>query len=277
LLRGVKLPPQPGVMIELYRLLAKPDLDLRAIAQVIERDLSLAARVLKVVNSPLYGLGRTIDSIPRAVQLLGVRNLVHVVTAVSLRQAMENHSHPLTDRFFDLAHDIALIAAGLAERYGVMPADQAYTLGLFHDCGMLLMLQRFPDYGAFIEQTGVTTGEVLVELENARYDTNHAVVGYFLCRGWRLPDAVTEAVARHHRVRDVLAEHAAAKAAGHADDGLAARVALVSLADAIGARLRAGDALMEVGDALHDVLAFFDIGEQEFGFLCEEMRDLLAD
>ncbi|WP_122586808.1 HDOD domain-containing protein, partial [Pseudomonas viridiflava] len=88
----------------------------------------------------------------------------------------------------------------LAKRIGSQAVDESYALGLFHDCGIPLMIKRFPDYMTVLESAYANAGPEcrVVDTENTAFDTNHSVVGYYTAKSWRLPDHVTEAIANHH-------------------------------------------------------------------------------
>jgi HD-like signal output (HDOD) protein len=104
------------------------------------------------------------------------------------------------NRFWDSAQDVAMTSLTLAKRIGSQTVDESYALGLFHDCGIPLMLKRFPNYMAILEQAYANASPTsrVVDTENEALSTNHAVVGYFTAKSWRLPEHVSNAIANHH-------------------------------------------------------------------------------
>ena len=121
-----------------------PDPDLEVIARLISQDPGLSGALLKIVNSPYYGLSNKIASIQRAVNLLGSRSIINLINAQSIKGEMCDDTIVTLNRFWDTAQDVAMTCLTLAKRTGSQAVDEAYALGLFHDCGVPLMLKRFP-------------------------------------------------------------------------------------------------------------------------------------
>lgn len=196
--QGVTLPPQPKVLMEIDELSNKPRVNVKAIADAISRDPALLASVFKVVNSPAMGLSRRIDSAEAAISLLGLKQVTNIVTSIAIRQTLNGNSLAY-ERFWERANDIAQFAAVIAKKqYSIcgIPPDQAYMAGLFHDCGVPVLMQRFPGYGASLEQaTGSwpDLGE-----EDRKHNTSHCVVGYLVGKHWRLPELVLNGIHHHH-------------------------------------------------------------------------------
>ncbi len=199
-LQGISVPPQPQIMVDLQMEQYMPDPDLDAIARLIAQDPGLSGALLKIVNSPHYGLSNKIASIQRAVTLLGSRSVINLINAQSIRGEMSDATIVTLNRFWDTAQDVALTCVTLAKRIGSQAVDEAYALGLFHDCGIPLMLKRFPDYMSVLEQAyaNATAQVRVVDTENVAFNTNHSVVGYYTAKSWRLPEHVSDAIANHH-------------------------------------------------------------------------------
>jgi len=152
--------------------------------------------VLQTVNSPFFALRQKIGAIPQAVQLLGAGNVATIVTGLVLRQSLGGAGVSL-ERFWDSAEKVAQIAAFVAGKLPRVGRDEAYTLGLFRDCGIALLLRRFPDYAQTLKlSAGDNTG--MIKLEEERHGTNHATVAYLVARRWELPEQICEAIQRHH-------------------------------------------------------------------------------
>jgi len=90
------------------------------------------------------------------------------------------------------------LCAEIAERLRCLPVDMAYTFGLFHDCGIPLLMRRFPQTKSVLMQANAAEDGKFTQVEDRLLGTNHAVVGYFLARRWRLPDDVAQAILHHH-------------------------------------------------------------------------------
>lgn len=199
-LQGISVPPQPQIMVDLQMEQVMPDPDLRAIARLISQDPGLSGALLKTVNSPFFGLANRIASIQQAVNLLGCRSVINLINAQSIKGELTDAAIVTLNRFWDTAQDVAMTSLTLAKRIGHPAPDEAYTLGLFHDCGIPLMLTRFPNYMSVLEEAyaSASVETRITDVENRLLSTNHAVVGYFVARSWKLPVHLCEAIANHH-------------------------------------------------------------------------------
>ena len=207
-LQGISVPAQPQIMVDLQMEQYMPDPDLEVIAKLIAQDPGLSGSLLKIVNSPYYGLSNKIASIQRAVNLLGSRSIINLINAQSIKGEMSDDTIVTLNRFWDTAQDVAMTCLTLAKRTGSQTVDEAYALGLFHDCGVPLMLKRFPNYMTVLEQAYANAGPDcrVVDTENNAFNTNHAVVGYYTAKSWRLPEHVTDAIANHHNALAVFSD-----------------------------------------------------------------------
>lgn len=200
--QGVTLPPQPKVLIEIDRLANEPRVSAKAIAASIATDPALMAGLFKVVNSPAVGLSKRVDSAEIAINVLGLTQVVNIVRSIAVRQTLGGNSAAF-EKFWERSGDIAQIAAIIAKKqYSIcsIPPDQAYMVGLFHDCGVPVLMQRFSDY---CQSLASGAWPDLVE-EDKRHDTDHCVVGYMVGKHWRLPDLILGAIRHHHEVPTVI-------------------------------------------------------------------------
>ena len=213
-LQGISVPPQPQIMVDLQMEQYMPDPDLDVIARLISQDPGLSGALLKIVNSAHYGLSNKIASIQRAVNLLGSRSVINLINALSIRGEMSDETIVTLNRFWDTAQDVAMTSLTVAKRTGSQAVDEAYALGLFHDCGVPLMLKRFPNYMAVLEEAYANAGPDcrVVDTENNAFNTNHAVVGYYTSKSWRLPEHVTDAIANHHNALAVFSDESSRNA-----------------------------------------------------------------
>ncbi|MBU6960135.1 HDOD domain-containing protein [Pseudomonas sp. CVAP len=202
------MPPQPQIMVDLQMEQYMPDPDLEVIAKLISQDPGLSGALLKIVNSPYYGLSNKIASIQRAVNLLGSRSVINLINAQSIKGEMNDDTIVTLNRFWDTAQDVAMTSLSLAKRIGSQAVDEAYALGLFHDCGVPLMLKRFPNYMSVLEEAYASANAEcrVVDTENRVLNTNHAVVGYYTAKSWRLPEHVTNAIANHHNALAIFSD-----------------------------------------------------------------------
>lgn len=194
-LRGIVFPPQPHLIGQLMREAARREPDVRTIARIIGSDVTLASSLLKMVNSPFYGLRRKVTSVEESTILIGTRRTLNMATALSLSRSFE--PMPGLETFWDDTSRVAASALLLAGELALDP-DLCFLMGLFHDSGVLLMMQRYDDYQAVFQRSRDFEDLCLAELENERYLTDHARVGSLFARYWYLPDTIIQAIERHH-------------------------------------------------------------------------------
>lgn len=226
-LQGISVPPQPQIMVDLQMEQVMPDPDVKTIARLISQDPGLSGSLLKIVNSPFFGLTNRITSIQQAVNLLGVRKVINIVNAQSIRGELTDENIVNLNRFWDSAQDVAMTCMTLAKRIGCLEPDEAYALGLFHNCGIPLMLSRFPYYIEVMEESYAQSGQRIVDIENQHMNTNHAVIGYFTAKSWLLPRHLCEAIASHHNAQQIFSEY------GSRDAGLKNMLAVLKMAEHI--------------------------------------------
>ncbi|WXL28048.1 HDOD domain-containing protein [Ectopseudomonas mendocina] len=202
------MPPQPQIMVDLQMEQVMPSPDLQAIAKLISQDPGLSGALLKLVNSPTFGLSNRIASIQQAVNLLGCNTVINLINAQSIRGELTDEAIVTLNRFWDSAQDVAMACLSLAKRIGYHSPDEAYTLGLFHNCGIPLMIKRFPDYMTVLEEAYASASDErrVVDTENRLLNTNHAVVGYYTAKSWRLPLHLCEAIASHHNALAIFSD-----------------------------------------------------------------------
>lgn len=205
ILGDVKIPSAPAVYMELHEQMQQDEPDIQLVADVISRDPGLAALVLKTVNSPFFQLRSPVRSIRQAAILLGLMNIGNIVAGLALRRAMEDAGGPAPDHYWDTPVNVGNVAARLVQQFDFASSDEAYMLGLFHDVGVPLMMQRFPDY-LQVMQSAAEQGMDVIAVEDRHYQTNHAVIGYLVSRNWGLPREVGELILRHHDVAGILDE-----------------------------------------------------------------------
>ncbi len=196
LVRELKFPPRPEVVTILAQEGAREHPDVHRICKAVKADVAMAGAMLKAVNSPVFALSKKVTTIDGAIAVLGVKNVKSIATGLALRSSVG--SGPSMERFWDSAEKVALISAHVAKVFRTTKADEAYTYGLFHNCGIPMLMQRFPNYRDALIAANKNAEVPFTTCEDDVVGTNHAVVGYFLARAWELPDATTEAILRHH-------------------------------------------------------------------------------
>lgn len=192
------IPPCPAVIGELKAELSKESASATVVARLISQDVGLSGAVMRIVNSPAFRTGREIGSISEALGILGFGRLFDLVVGQLLKQSLGTEAAVRLDRYWDSAACTANLCATLAGRLPGTKRETAYCFGLFHDCGIPLLMRRFADYRQTLEMANEESGLALLAVEEARYGTHHAVVGYLLARTWGLSETLCEAIRAHH-------------------------------------------------------------------------------
>lgn len=204
----INIPPQPAILLEIDKLINKPSSQLTAIGNLITKDAGLTAAIFKLVNSSFYNLGTPINNIQKAITILGITQLTNLIKIMSLRKAIGGQELAYT-KFWEHSIEIATLSAIIARKQISacnIAVDQAYMTGLFHDCGVPILMQRFPEYSqAFRLNQGNNWPDF--HEEDRRFNTDHTVVGFLVTKYWNLPEFVCQAVRFHHDRLNV--DHAA--------------------------------------------------------------------
>ncbi|MFM9967055.1 MAG: HDOD domain-containing protein, partial [Burkholderiales bacterium] len=174
------IPPCPAILTRFVAEMNQDEPDLRKLAGLIATDPALSAAMLATVNSPYYGLSRKASNVQHALTILGLRTGANLITRLLLRNAFPASAGSLMQRFWDDSQQLTEVAASIALTIRAIDRDEAQTYTLFRDCGMAVMIVKFPDYGELLAKHTSHPGTALLFAEDARYRFNHARVGYAL-------------------------------------------------------------------------------------------------
>lgn len=196
ILKTISIPPCPTIVSSLMTEARRDDVDFGKIVRLISGDLSLAASMMKTANSPYFGLRQKVQSVQQAVVVLGLKNVLNIVTGVALKQTLTPNQINM-ERFWDRSNYHAVVSSRLARRIPGVSVEDAYTFGLFHDCGIPILMQRFPNYKETLAAAN-QGARPMREVENERHKTDHSAVGAMLARNWQLPPLLVSAIRFHH-------------------------------------------------------------------------------
>lgn len=189
----IQIPSQPDALMRLSLLMAEQELNLAALARLIESDMALAAAVLKAVNSSLYGLSGRVQSVQQAITYLGMREVAGIALEFGLRAVFP--PAPELDALWARAAQRGLIMGRLAQAMQ-MDAWAAHSAGLFEECGKAVLLRHAPDHYRSMLRAA-SDDPMLCELEAAGFGVSHDALGAALCESWGLSGSVVVCV-RHH-------------------------------------------------------------------------------
>jgi putative nucleotidyltransferase with HDIG domain len=196
-----RLAPVPQTALKVIRMINDPECSFRDISKEIITDQVLSAKTIRFCNSPFFGPRQEIGSLERALTILGDRRLLQFVVSASLEDFLsqnENGYSLCKGAMFKHALGTALISAKVAEFSGRVPADMAYTAGLLHDIGKVVLDQFMASaYPLFYRRMQAERADI-VEIERELFGMSHTEAGARLAAEWRLPEVLGAAIACHH-------------------------------------------------------------------------------
>jgi HD-like signal output (HDOD) protein len=204
----IGIPPCPALLTRIMREMREDDPDIVRLGKLIGSDVSIAAAMLKTVNSPFYGLRSRATTVQQAITLLGLLNVARIVTGLLLRQAFPGGGSDILEEYWESSSAIALASALLARRVPGCNRDEAYTFALFRDCGILAMLGHFKHYKPQLSAARDAGEEKVTDAEERLHGINHARLGARFAEAWLLPHDVAQAILWHHEY-DALADGSA--------------------------------------------------------------------
>lgn len=206
---GVRIPSQPRVLDELRKLIARDELDVRLIARTVNQDPGLTAMLFKVVGNAAYRKHQPFESVEQILHAVGVEQTYRLAQAIALAgNASVRKEQRVYEAFWARSQAVGELAMLIAEeRIAVcnLFPDQAYLAGIFHACGVPLLLQRFPSYCREM-RLGTPGHWANWREEDRKFNSDHAVVGYLVARHWYLPGFICDAI-RHQHAMNELGDH----------------------------------------------------------------------
>ncbi len=196
IIKSVGVPSQPKIVHEIFQEINKEDPNATRIAQLISKDMGLSAKVLKIANSPFFNIKESVRSVDQALMVLGLKNFYNTVLSSTLRDSL-NSRGVVSDHFWDHSMIVGTISAHIAKKTAAAPEEEAYMLGLFHDCSIALMLKRFSNY-VQVYDMAIEQDKAAVLIEERRYNTNHCIAGFLVAKSWHLPDHICRVIQYHH-------------------------------------------------------------------------------
>ena len=193
--------PIPQITLKVTRMIHDGNYSMQQVAREIKQDQIISAKVIKICNSSFMGLKKKIDSIDRALVILGEKLLLQLVVSASLElyfsESMQGYSL-CKGGLFQHSLGTAMIAEELAKFTSRAPSDIAYTAGLLHDIGKVVLDQYISSvYPYFYRRTQID-GIELCETENERLGITHPEAGGLLAEYWSLPENLTDTIKHHH-------------------------------------------------------------------------------
>lgn len=194
----------PHVFLHINQLVEDPNSSMSDIAKAVSQDPSFTVRMLRVANSPFYGFSSTIDSVDKAVSVIGTTQIRNLALSMSVASSFSGLLNDLIsmDNFWRHSLYCALIARILAKKKRGCDPAALFTAGLLHDIGELIIFNRLPERAK--ESLHLVQDQIddlpIYQAERQVIGFDHAQVGGELARHWGLPPILEECIAYHHSV-----------------------------------------------------------------------------
>ena len=197
--RVAALPVMSSVTMDLMLAFADEELGTETLARKLSRDQALVARVLRVANSPFYGLMRQVCTVQEAIVVLGLSSVRMLVTAAAVIGQFPTRAHhdPGLRAFWRHSIGAACCAKVLCAHAGQNP-ETAFICGLLHDIGRLVLMHYYPEHYAQVEEYCAREDVSRLDAERAVLGLDHAAIGAALVARWNFPMQIQQVVAGHH-------------------------------------------------------------------------------
>ncbi len=195
----------PGVFVRVNEMVNDPQCSMTKVAEVISQDPGLTMRVLRMANSPAYGISKEIDSVAKAVTIIGTERVRDIALATSAVETFDGIPNDLLSMDDFWMHSIycAILAKYLAAQTKIKNPDGLFVAGLLHDIGQLVLFKELPELSRkSLEYILDDTEDVelqVVEQEFIGFD--HAMVGSALADNWHLTPMLIEVIGAHHDIQ----------------------------------------------------------------------------
>jgi putative nucleotidyltransferase with HDIG domain len=216
------IPAVPALLLPALEFVkqSSEEVDMNRAVQLASRDQAVAALCLRMVNSPLFSVGRQITSLREALVLMGLRRFQNIVVSICLSKLLPRDKYIVDPtEFWKHAFAVATLTQKLSQLVGYGQLDKCYLAGLVHDIGCLANATCFPKpFRAALEKATSEAAPLDIS-ENAVMSFSHSDSGGYLAEIWQFPDEVIDAIRWHHNMHEAASRESAPL------------VALVNLAD----------------------------------------------
>lgn len=201
-LEDKKLPSFPQVAAKLLEAFRDDTASLEDLSRIVETDPGLSVRMLEIVNSAAYGLGRKITALSEAMAYLGLNEVKKLAVEMTVFDKLfKSRQSSEFDRLLFWRHclSVAVLSSKIANKIGYPEPEEAYIAGLLHDVGKVFLdIRGRKNYSEFILQLTTATDQV-IENEREFIGLGHDDIGAYLCNLWKLPEKLTQVVKYHHQ------------------------------------------------------------------------------
>lgn len=260
-IKPTDLPAPPQAALQIIRACAREEVTSNEISDIAETNPALTAELLRVANSPLYGISREVTSINGAVAVLGLRALRNIVLCISIHDAIDKEAIPGFDAevFWEDSLRRALIAREIAG-WVKQDKDECFAAGLLQDFGLLILFFLHPEESKQWQTIRLLDPDSRKEKELDIFSVSHDDIGKKLVELWELPESLGDAIGQHHNE--------------NANNSVAA---ILKNADWINSVFVTNDPTNVLTKAVQITTADGNINQQQVSTLCEELPALVND
>ena len=196
----IKLPEAPTIISDLNQVMADPLATSNDVAQIVNKSPSLAAMLLKIVNSAHYGFPSKIDRISRAVTIIGTKEISGLALGICVMDAFKDIPKEVLDMEAFIRHSLAcgMVSRILAALNNVAQTEQLFVSGLLHDIGKLIVHKYYPDHAKACIELGNASDTSIFRSEKKIIGMNHSQLTKLLLEKWNLPAEITANSVHHH-------------------------------------------------------------------------------
>jgi len=193
------LPTIPIVATKVLQLLDNPDVSVEEVADLMLSDQVMTARVMKLINSPVYKPAQEITSLKRALVYLGLRHVRELALTTSVINAFDGTSGALElNAFGEHSFGVGMVSKIIAQKVGYQDLEKAYIAGIIHDLGEVFLSNFLRDPFLEVLEYIKLHPVKLVDAEAKLLGTTHCQIGLCMARKWNFPDAYCDVIAYHH-------------------------------------------------------------------------------
>lgn len=260
------LPTPPIVFHQIEKVINDPGVSAVKVASILAEDPAMSAKVLRLTNSAFYGLAREIESVKQAVVIVGFEAIKNLVLSASVLDMFKGKNIDEAYQEVYWRHSLStavacrLLASRLRAR-GIVDPDTAFSAGLLHDVGKMVICCYLPEeYDRFKQERASDQSAADFEIEQRILGYNHCQIGGFLATQWKIPHKLIEAITYHHHPGDY-----------EGDDPICY---MVNLADYLAKKVFYDDSDQHlVGQTPDSTAAFFGIGADELDELNDSLKE----
>lgn len=195
-----RLPETPSIISELNDVIEDPLATSNDVAQVVNKSPSLAALLLKIVNSAYYGFPSAIDRISRAVTIIGTKEISGLALGICVMRAFNDIPSQLLNMQAFIRHSLVcgMLARITAALKNVEQTEQLFISGLLHDIGKLIVFKYYPEHAKACMHEAAASGQSVYQAEKSIIGLNHTQISRYLLKKWRLPSELEDNIVYHH-------------------------------------------------------------------------------